>query len=102
MSMILISRFSVLRDNIGLPGPLAPAPHRIMEDHNSRSARISSTSRMLRHEGIVQSDGTTDDLGGKAMTIARIRWRLHAASLVSLRPTRRAITVTMPRSIPEG
>jgi hypothetical protein len=38
---------------------------------------------------VIKPYSLADDLGGKAMTVIRIGWRLHAINLVDRRPDRR-------------
>ena len=62
-----------------------------------RSARSSSTSRRLRLNTWYSQTACADDLGGKAMAVAWVGWRLHAASLAGLQAALPdPVTVTMP------
>jgi hypothetical protein len=38
-------------------------------------------------EHVIQLDGMTDDLGGKAVAVVRVRRQLHTTSLACFRPT---------------
>ena len=37
---------------------------------------------------MVQPNGMADNLGGEAMAVVRVEWRLHVARLARLRPAR--------------
>ena len=66
-----------------------------------RSAKISSTSRRLEAEHVIQPDSMADDLGGKPMAVMRVgAAKLHAVSLGLLSGIRPVpVKVTMPASV---
>jgi hypothetical protein len=67
------------------PNFLAPAPNGLIGDNNTPLSQQELDISKAEAEHVVQPDGMADDLGGKAMTVVRIRRRLHADSLAGIK-----------------
>jgi hypothetical protein len=63
---------------------LAPAPDGLMGDNNAPLGQEQFNVSQAEAEHVVQPDSVRDDLGGEAMAVAWVGWRLHAASLAGL------------------
>jgi hypothetical protein len=68
----------------GLAAFLAPAAYGLIGHDNATFAQKQFNVPWAEAEHMAQPDGMTDDLGGEAMTVTRVGWWLHAASLVGL------------------
>jgi hypothetical protein len=66
---------------------LAPAPNGLVGDDNAPLSQNQLDIPQTEAEHMVQPDRMADDLGGKAMAIVRVGWRLHAVTVVRLRPS---------------
>jgi hypothetical protein len=64
---------------------LAPAPDRLIGNDNATLSQEQLDIPQTEAEDAVQPDRMADDLSGEPMTIVRVGWRLHAASLARLR-----------------
>jgi hypothetical protein len=71
----------------GLAELLAPAPDGLVGDDNATLSQKPFDISQAEAEHVIQPDSVADDLGGKAMAIVWVGWRLHAASFASLQPT---------------
>jgi len=69
---------------------LAPTSNGLKGDDNTTFSQEQLNIPQAEVEHMIQPDSMADDLGGKAMTVVRIGWRLHAASLLDLQWTRQA------------
>jgi hypothetical protein len=63
---------------------LAPASHRLVGDDEATLSEDQLNIPQAQAEHVLQPDRVADDLGGEPMAVVRVRWRLHAASLVRL------------------
>jgi hypothetical protein len=70
----------------GVAELLAPALRRFMGDDNASISQQQPDIPQAEAEHAVKPDAVADDLGGKAMAIVRVGWRLHATSLAGLKP----------------
>src|SRR5271166_5212636 len=64
---------------------LAPASNGLIGDDNTTLGQKQMNTPQAETEHMIQPDRMADDLDGKAMPVARIGWRFHAASLPDLR-----------------
>ncbi len=65
---------------------LVPRPHCLKGDDNTTLRQEQFDVPQAEAEGMAQPNSMTDDLGGKAMPIARVGRELHAASLAGRKP----------------
>jgi hypothetical protein len=65
----------------GLAKFLTPPPNGLIGDDNAPLSQHQLNISKAHAEHVVQPDSMADDLSGKAMSVVRIGWRLHAASL---------------------
>jgi hypothetical protein len=65
---------------------LAPTPYRFIGDDDASFGQKQFDIPQAEAEHVIEPDGVADDLGGEAMTVAGVRWRLHAANLAGLQP----------------
>jgi hypothetical protein len=70
----------------GLAELLAPAPDGLVRDDNATLSQKQFDISQAEAEHVIQPDSVADDLGGKAMAIVWVGWRLHAASFAGLQP----------------
>jgi hypothetical protein len=59
----------------------APAPDRLIGDNDAALSQNHLNIPQTEAEDVVQPDGVADNLSGEAMSIVRIRRRLHAVKL---------------------
>ena len=62
----------------GIP---APAPHCLLGDGNKPLGQERLNIPQAEAEYMIQPHSIAANLGGKAMAVVRVGWRLHAASL---------------------
>ena len=67
---------------------LAPASNGLIGSDNAPFGQDQLDIPRAEAEHMVQPDGVTDDLGGKAVAVMRVGRRLHAVSLVVRRAGR--------------
>jgi hypothetical protein len=65
---------------------LAPAPHGLVGDDNAPLSKKQLNIPQTETERMIQPDSMADDLGGKAMAVVGVAWRLHAVTVAYLRP----------------
>ena len=65
----------------------AQAPDGLVGDDNATLSQKQFDISQAEAEHVIQPDSEADDLGGKAMAIVWVGWRLHAASFAGLQPT---------------
>src|ERR1700676_2288556 len=63
---------------------LAPAPDGLIGDNNAPLGKEQLNVSQAEAENVVQPDIVRDDLGGEAMAVAWVGWRLHTGSLAGL------------------
>jgi hypothetical protein len=72
----------------GLAEFLAPSANGLIRDNNASFSQEQLNVPQAETEDVMQPDRMTDNLGGKAMTVVWIGWRVHATSLVGRRSRR--------------
>jgi hypothetical protein len=65
---------------------LAPASNRLIRDDNATLRQQKLNISQTEAENVIQPDSMADDLGGKAMAVARVGRGLQAANLAGLKP----------------
>jgi hypothetical protein len=68
----------------GLAKLLAPPTNRLIGDDNATFSQKQLNIPQAEAEHVVQPDSVADNLGGKAVAVARVRQGLHAVSLAGL------------------
>ena len=64
---------------------LAPAPNSLIGDHNATFSQEQLDIPQAEAEHMVQPDSMSDDLGGKAMAVVRLRWWLDTVTVARVR-----------------
>ena len=67
---------------------LAPPPHSLVGDRDAPLGQEQLDVTQAEAEHVIQPHSMADELGREAMAVARIGWRLHAASLAHPRSDR--------------
>jgi hypothetical protein len=65
---------------------LAPAPNGLIGDDDATLGQQELNIPQAEAEHVIQPDSMADDLGGKAMAVARVGRGLHGSNLASLKP----------------
>jgi hypothetical protein len=63
-----------------------PASNGLVGDDNAPLGQNLLHIPQAEAEHVIEPDSMRDDLGGKAMAVVRVGWRLHAISLAGLQP----------------